>query len=425
MDSGVEIFAFLSKIWPYCRSITGNGLRKTLYDIRNEIKNLEIIEVPSGTKVLDWTIPPEWNVNSAWVRTLSGKKVIDFEDNNLHLLGYSIPYKGIVSRNELLEHLYTLPEQPDWIPYVTSYYKERWGFCISHKDLDLLVDDYYEVMIDSELKPGSLTYGEVKIPGESSEEILCSTYCCHPSMANDQLSGIGLSVALAKYLQHRKHNRYTYKFIFIPEIIGSAAYLQKELPDIKYRVKAAFNLTCCGDNRSWSYLPTRFGNTYADKVALNALTFSGQPFRSYSWNNRGSDESMFCAPGLDIPMVSIMRTKYGEFAEYHTSGDQLGITVTEDGLETTFQFYKKLFEAIEHDCKPLVSVLGEPQLGPRGLYPDLSIKGSTNIVKDMLNVLSYCDGNNDLFDISNLAQVPTDRVINILAILKSNGLITV
>lgn len=425
MDSGVEIFAFLSKIWPYCRSITGNGVRQTLHDIRNEIKNLEIVEVPSGTKVLDWTIPPEWNVKSAWVRSLSGKKLIDFEDNNLHLLGYSIPFNGIVSRTELLEHLYTLPEQPDLIPYVTSYYKERWGFCISHNDLDLLVDDYYQVMIDSELKSGSLTYGQIKIPGESSEEILCSTYCCHPSMANDQLSGIGLSVALAQYLQNRKRNRYTYKFIFIPEIIGSATYLQNELPEIKYRVKAAFNLTCCGDNRNWSYLPTRVGNTYSDKVALNALSFSGHPFRTFSWNSRGSDESMFCAPGLDIPMVSIMRTKYGEFAEYHTSGDRLGITVTEDGLESTYQFYIKLFEAIEHDCKPLVSVLGEPQLGPRGLYPDLSIKGSTNIVKDMLNVLSFCDGENDLFDISNLAQVPTDRVIDMLAIFKSNGLITV
>lgn len=423
MSSGEEIYAFLIKLWPYCRSITGNGVRQTLHDIRDEINQLEIIEVPTGSKVLDWTIPPEWNVKSAFVRSLSGKKIIDFEQNNLHLLGYSIPFKGIISRSELLEHIYTLPEQPELIPYVTSYYKERWGFCIRYQDLSSINEDYYEVIVDSELKTGSLTYGELKIPGETSEEILCSTYCCHPSMANDQLSGIGLSVALAKYLLNKKKNRYTYKFIFIPEIIGSAAYLQRELPEIKSRVKAAFNLTCCGDNRTWSYLPSRKGNSFSDKVALNALKFLNQPYQTFSWNNRGSDESMFCAPGVDIPMVSIMRSKYGEFAEYHTSGDQLGITVTEDGLETTFQLYKKIFEGIEHNCKPISSVLGEPQLGPRGLYPDLSIKGSTTPVKDMLNVLSYCDGDNDLFDISNLSGIRTEKVIELLTILNNKDLI--
>ncbi|MCU0322709.1 MAG: DUF4910 domain-containing protein [Chitinophagaceae bacterium] len=423
MKSGEEIFKFLGKLWPYCRSITGNGVRQTLFDIRDEVNQLEIMEVPSGTKVLDWTIPPEWNVKAAYIRTISGKKIIDFENNNLHLLGYSIPYKGIVSRDELIKHIYTLPGQPELIPYVTSYYKQRWGFCISHNDLGLFTEDQYEVFIDSELKDGSLTYGELKVPGESSQEILFSTYCCHPSMANDQLSGIGISVALAKYLLGRKQNKFTYKFIFIPEIIGSAAYLQNELPDIKNRVRAAFNLTCCGDNRTWSYLPTRSGNTYSDKVALNVLSFLEHPFKSYSWNNRGSDESMFCAPGIDIPMVSIMRTKYGEFEEYHTSADRLGITVTEDGLESTFCLYKNLVEAIEHDCKPVSLVLGEPQLGPRGLYPDLSIKGSTMPVKDMLNVLSYCDGQNNLFDISNLAEVPTGKVIDILTVLKSHGII--
>jgi aminopeptidase-like protein len=420
---GEEIFHFLERLWPYCRSITGEGLRMTLHDIRDLLPGLNVLEVPSGSQALDWVVPDEWNIRDAWIKDSKGRKVVDFTSNNIHILGYSEPYHGWVDRDKLLDRIYTLENQPGSIPYVTSYYKRRWGFCMAHDSLGGLTDDRYEVMIDSTLAPGSLSIGEYILPGKTSEEVLFSTYCCHPSLANDQLSGIGLSVFLALWLSSLPSRRFSYRFVFLPEIIGSAAYLERHQEHLKKHTVAAFNLTCVGDDRCWSYLPSRKGDTLSDKAVLNLLRFHTKGFSTYSWNQRGSDESMFCAPGIDLPMTSLMRSKYGTFPEYHTSADRLGVTVTAKGLQESFEMYNRLVIALERNGRPAVKVLGEPQLGKRGLYPDLSIKGSTDSVKDLLNVLSYCDSENDLFDISDMAGVPVDKVIGYLDKFLEHGLI--
>ena len=414
---------FINSIWSYCRSITGNGLRATLRAIQQIHPDLKILEVPSGSKVLDWEVPLEWNIKEAWVKDETGQKIIDFDQNNLHILNYSEPFKGRITQSELFEHLYFLEEQPDVIPYVTSYYKRRWGFCVSKNHRENIKGETFEVYIDATLHEGSLSIGELYLAGESEEEILFSTYCCHPSMANDQLSGVALSVFLADWIKQRPHRKYSYRFIFIPEIIGSAAYVHHNLDSLKNNVKAAFNLTCVGDERAWSYIPSRNSNTFADKVVLNLLHHYVGDFNSYTWNDRASDESMFCAPGIDIPMVSMIRSKYGTFPEYHTSADVVGVTVTEKGMQKSFELYQKLITMLENNEYPTAKVLGEPQLGKRGLYPDLSMKGSTNHVKDMLNVLSYCDGAHDVFDISNKAQVAPLEVIRYLGVFKEHDLV--
>jgi len=420
---GSGIFSFLEEIWPYCRSITGNGVRTTLQAIKQHVPDLRIREFPSGSAALDWTIPDEWNITSARVSTLSGEVLIDFTASNLHIVGYSVPFNGIVSRTELLEHLHTLEDQPDVIPYVTSYYKKRWGFCLPHRDLAKFTDEQYRVQIESRLEPGSLTIGEWVLPGQSSKEMLFSTYCCHPSMANDQLSGIGLAVFLAKWLHKQPERRYTYRFLFLPEMIGSATYLEHHREWLTKQVIAAFNLTCVGDERTWSYLPSRAGGTLPDKAVQHLLHFYTNQSNYYSWNDRGSDESMFCAPGIDLPMVSMMRSKYGTFDAYHTSADRLGETVTEKGLQQSYDMYLRLLTSLEANCYPLTTVLGEPQLGKRGLYPDLSKKGSTQGVKQLLNVLSYCDGSNDLFDIGNKAGVGIDNVIELIQLFQNHDLV--
>lgn len=420
---GKQIFAFLEQLWPYCRSITGPGLRQTFADIKALLPQLEIIERPSGSAALDWEIPPEWTVREAWVKNAQGEKIIDFAQNNLHLVGYSEPFAGRLSLRELREHLYSLPSQPELIPYVTSYYKRRWGFCLSEQQLQSLAEGDYEVLVDSDISPGSLSIAELYLPGESEQEVLFSTYSCHPSMANDQLSGVGLATFLARWQQKQPRRRYSYRFVFLPEIIGSAAYLELRRSALQQKVISAFNLTCVGDERTWSYLPSRKGNTLADKLAQNLLRHYSPAFQSYSWNERGSDESMFCAPGVDLPMVSVMRSKYGCFPEYHTSADRLGETVTAKGLDETFALYQKLIISLERNAYPQALVLGEAQLGKRGLYPDLSIKGSSHSVKALLNVMSYCDGEHDLYDISNRAEVAVLEVIEILDKLAQHQLV--
>lgn len=423
LEVGKSIFQFLEKIWPICRSITGNGVRQTLNEVKTIVPELNIIEIPSGSKALDWIIPNEWNVHNAWVKSLSGETLVDFKQNNLHLVSYSEPFSGIVNRDELLAHLYSLENQPDLIPYVTSYYKKRWGFCVPYQMLPQFTDEQYEILVDTTLEPGSLSIGEVLIKGQTEQEILFSTYCCHPSMANDQLSGVGLAAFLANHISQIKDRKYSYRFVFLPEIIGSAAYLELKLQELKKVTIAAFNLTCVGDERTWSYLPSRKGKTLADKAVKNLIKFNIKNADFYTWNDRGSDESMFCAPGIDLPMVSLIRSKYGMFPEYHTSADRLGETVTELGLSQSFEMYIKLINSLENYGFPKVQVLGEPQLGKRGLYPDLSIKGSTQSVKDLLNVISYCDGENDIYDISELANVAVEEVVIHLEKLRAHHLV--
>jgi aminopeptidase-like protein len=351
----------------------------------------------------------------------TGNKIIDFKENNLHLVGYSTPINQTLTLSQLQEHLYSLPEQPEAIPYVTSYYKERWGFCISQKQRDNLKEGNYRVFIDSELKDGSLTYGELIIPGRSKKEIFISTYVCHPSMANNELSGPVLSTFLAKWIMS-KPRRYSYRIIFIPETIGSIIYLSKNLESLKENVIAGFNITCVGDNGPYSYLPTRNGNTYSDKIALNILSFDHPDFIKYTYLDRGSDERQYNSPGVDLPICTIMRSKYGTYPEYHTSLDNLDI-VSAEGLIGSLNIFKKCLNTIEENKKYKIKCLGEPQLGKRGLYPTIGTKTSSLKVKDIMNFISYADGEHDLIDISNIIDVPVWELYPIIEKLVKADLI--
>jgi len=397
------MYDLVKDLFPICRSITGNGVRETLKIIQQHIP-ININEVPTGTKVFDWTVPKEWNIKDAYIMDENSNKIIDFKKNNLHVVGYSVPVNKTVSLPELQEHLYSLPEQPEAIPYVTSYYKEMWGFCITHKKREILKEGKYKVFIDSELKNGALTYGELIIPGKSEKEVFLSTYICHPSMANNELSGPVVTTFLVKWIMS-KPRRYTYRIIFIPETIGSITYLNKNLDVMKQNIIVGFNVSCVGDNSVYSYLPTRNGNTYADKIALNILSFKHPKFVKYSFLDKGSDERQYNAPGVDLPVCCIMRSKYGTYPEYHTSLDNLEF-VNPEGLSGSYEVFKECLNLIEENRKYKIKCLGEPQLGKRGLYPTISTKLSTKEVKGIINFISYSDGKNDLIDISNKINVP-------------------
>jgi aminopeptidase-like protein len=416
---GSKIYKMIEDLFPICRSITGEGVRKTLKIIKNKIP-VDIVEVPSGTKIFDWEIPMEWNVNDAYVSDETGKKVIDFNKNNLHLVGYSIPVAKTMDLDELNQHLYSIESLPHAIPYVTSYYKERWGFCISHSERLNLKPGKYKVYIDSELKKGSLTYGELVIPGETEKEVFFSTYLCHPSMANNELSGPSVTTYLAKWIL-KEPRKYTYRIIFIPETIGSLTYLSKNLKTMKKNIIAGFNVTCVGDERAVSFLPSRKGNTLADKVALNVLSFSHPGFKKYSFLDRGSDERQYCSPGVDLPVVSIMKSKYGTYPEYHTSLDNLQF-ITPNGLRESYELLKKCVNLLESNKIYKIKCLGEPQLGRRGLYPTISSRDSGSEARDIMNVIAYADGNNDLIEISNKIILPFWEILPIIDKLIKNDL---
>ena len=410
-DYGSQMYSLAKKLYPICRSITGNGVRETL-SILNTIYPIKIYEIPSGTQVFDWTVPKEWNIKDAYIETSSGERIVDFKKHNLHVVGYSTPVDKTVSLEELLQIVYTQPEQPNVIPYVTSYYKERYGFCMSENQRQSLKEDHYHIVIDSELKDGSLTYGEIIIPGESEKEIFLSTYTCHPSMANNELSGPCVAIHLAKWLSELPKRRYTYRIIFIPETIGSITYLSRNIDVLKKNVIAGFNLSCLGDNRTYSYIESRYGNTLADKVAKNILHFHYPNYITYSFLERGSDERQYNAPGVDLPVCVICRSKYGEYPEYHTSADDLTL-ISPEGLNGAFEVYQKCILALEEDYYYKVSCLCEPQLGKRGLYPTISQKGSYDEVEAMMALIAYADGTNDLIDISNIIKTPVDVLIPI------------
>lgn len=420
---GQSMYSLCVELFPICRSITGNGVRKTL-SILNSVIGGEMVvrEVPSGTQVFDWSVPKEWNIRNAWIKDSKGNKILDFKDNNLHVVGYSLPVNKKVNLEELKTIIYTQPEQPDAIPYVTSYYKERYGFCMTQNRKNNLKEDNYHIFIDSELKDGSLTYGEIIIPGDSNKEVFLSTYVCHPSMANNELSGPAVAIYLAKWLKSLPIRRYTYRIIFIPETIGSITYLSQNLEHLKKRVIAGFNISCVGDNRTFSYVASRYGNTLADKVAKNVLRFYYPEYKEYSFLKRGSDERQYNAPGVDLPVCAICRSKYGEYPEYHTSKDNLDF-ISPEGLAGAFEVYKQCITVLENNYKYKINVLCEPQLGKRGLYPTISQKGSYDAIKAMTDFIAYADGNNDLIDISNIIGVSVKNLTSIIEKLKINELI--
>jgi len=417
---GDEIYGLIKKLYPICRSITGNGIRESLKIIKQHIP-IKINEVPTGTKVFDWTVPKEWNIKDAYVLNEDGNKIIDFNNNNLHVIGYSAPINKTVNLEELQRHLYSLPELPEAIPYITSFFKETWGFCITHKERKKLKKGKYKIFINSTLKNGHLTYGEIFVPGKTKKEIFLSTYVCHPSMANNELSGPAVTTFLVKWILNQPR-KYTYRIIFIPETIGSITYLSKNLDVMRKNMIAGFNVTCVGDTRVYSYLPTKEGNTYADRIALNVLNFKAPDFINWSYLDRGSDERQYNSPGVDLPVVSIMRSKYDSYPEYHTSLDNLKL-ITPKGLSGSYEILSKCLDIIENNAKFKIKTLCEPQLGKRGLYPSTNTKSTINEVSDILNFIAYADGTKDLVEISNIINIPVWNLYPIIKKLKQAKLL--
>lgn len=411
-----------AELWPMCRSLTGPGTRQTLQYLADLMPGLTLHEVPSGTKVLDWTVPDEWAITDAWIADMQGRRLVDFRENNLHVVGYSPPVRATLARDELEPHLYSLPAQPDAIPYVTAYYAPRWGFCLSHDERQRLGDGPFEVVIESELAPGSLTYADIVIPGSTTDEVLLSTYICHPSMANNELSGPVVTTALVRWLQSLPERRYTYRAVFAPETIGPNAYMAEHLPHLREHVRAGWVLTCIGDERAYSFVPSRLGGTLADRVSLRVLGELPAGFDRYAFLDGGSDERQWCSPGADLPVCSVLRSKYGTFPEYHTSRDDLSL-VTAGGLQGGFDVVRRCIELLEANRFYRAVQPGEPQLGARGLYPTTSFKGSAHGVRTMKNVLSYCDGDHDVVDLCDRTGASIDEVLGLVRTLEQSGVI--
>ena len=428
MEIGNKIYSFAQEIFPINRSITGDGVRKTLRLINGYLKNnglpeLDIHEIPSGTQVFDWTVPKEWSVKDAYIENRNGDRIIDYWNNYLHVLGYSVPVDKWVSLEELKQYIYVQEDMPDAIPYVNSYYKERFGFCMSMEQRDSLPDGEYHMYIDSSLFDGSLTYGELIIPGRSDKEVLISTYVCHPNLANNEVSGPALSTFLIRYVCSLAERKYTYRFVFVPETIGSITYLSKNLTKMKDKTIAGFVLSCVGDDRDYSIMESRYGDTLSDRVLGNVLEFNGK-YTRYDFSQRGSDERQYNAPGVDLPVVGFSRTLYGRYPEYHTSKDDMSL-ISPEGFEGSYKIMKQVIDILENNAKYRIKVLCEPQLGKRGLYPTVSKKGSYDAIFAQRDFIAYSDGRNDLLDISERIHVPVSELIEIRDKLMANDLLEV
>jgi aminopeptidase-like protein len=396
---GKQMILWMKDLWHYPRSLTGHGTRKTLNYLKNINPDLNIYSFNSGKKVFDWEIPDEWNIYDAYIKHESGEKFAEFKKNNLHILGYSTPCDMHISLDELLPHIYTQQDQPNVIPYVTSYYESNWGFCMSEKDKAHLPNGEYHVVIDAKKHKGSMEIADLVIKGESSKEIFFSTYICHPSMANNELSGPVLASALIRYIKAEFNNpKYTYRFVFVPETIGSITYINQHLDNLQKNVICGFNLSCVGDNRAYSHIESRMGNNLADNALQSALINLDNVVK-YSFLERGSDERQYCAPGVDLPLCGFCRTKYGEYEEYHTSADNFDV-VTADGLDGAFDVMRNIINSFEVNLFPKINVKCEPQLGRRGLRNNVSRKGYVEDLSLRSNFIAYADGKHSLFDIA-------------------------
>ena len=394
-DTGRDMYRWASDLFPIARSLTGPGVRETLSYLGGLMPGLTVHSIASGTKVLDWIVPDEWTLRSAYLEDEKGRRIIDVANNNLHVVGYSEPVDAWLSLDELQPNLHSLPAQPTAIPYITSYYQRRWGFCLSHAQRQTLQPGRYHAVIDSSLEPGVLNWAELILPGQTEQEVLLSTYICHPSMANNEMSGPVLVTALARWLAALPQRRLTYRILFHPETIGALVQLSRNLEALREKTIAGFVATCCGDDAAFTFMPSRLGGTLADRVATHVLTRHAPGYATASFLHRGSDERQYCSPGVDLPVVSIMRSMYGRYPQYHTSLDDLSF-ISPDGLAGSFAIMRRCIGILEANVTFRTTVLGEPQLGRRGLYPTLSTKESAATVHDILNVLAYADGQHDL-----------------------------
>ncbi|NJR49477.1 MAG: DUF4910 domain-containing protein [Leptolyngbyaceae cyanobacterium CSU_1_3] len=396
---GQGLHQLISDLYPICRSITGNGFRETLGQIQPLIP-LTLHEVPTGTQVFDWTVPREWNIRDAYVRNSQGDRVIDFQKSNLHVVNYSVPVHKKLSLEELKPNLFTLPDRPDWVPYRTSYYKDSWGFCLTHRQLLELPDDEYEVCIDTTLEPGSLTYGECYLPGEESDEVLISCHACHPSLANDNLAGIAIATHLAKHLG-QVARRYSYRFIFIPATIGSITWLSRNEEHVD-RIKHGLVLSCLGDPGKSTYKKSRRGDAEIDRAVLHVLQHSGQDYEAIDFFPYGYDERQYCSPGFNLPVGCLMRTPNSKYPEYHTSADNLEF-VQPVYLQDSFAKCLDILSVLEHN-KTYVNQNPkcEPQLGKRGLYRSVGGAAGSGIDEmAMLWTLNLSDGKHSLLEIAD------------------------
>lgn len=419
---GERMYRWAGDLFPLCRSITGAGVRETLAYLGGLVDGLRVHEVPSGTRAFDWTVPDEWTIRDAYVLDPGGRKVIDFKESNLHVVGYSEPVDREMDLDALQDHLHSLPDRPDAMPYVTSYYQRRWGFCLSQRRRDALQPGRYRAVIDSTLAPGSLTYGELVLPGRETTEVLLSTYVCHPSLANNELSGPVVATALAQWLAALPDRRHTYRIVFVPETIGAIVYLSRNLAHLKEAVVAGFNITCVGDDRSYSYLPSRAGDTLADRTALHVLSHMAPGFARYTWLDRASDERQYCAPGVDLPVATVMRTRYGDYPEYHTSDDDLTV-ISPAGLEGGFDALRRCLECLELNETLQTSVLCEPQLGRRNLISNLGTASISRERMRLSNLLTFCDGSADLLAVAETLGEPLWELGDAVETLKREGLL--
>lgn len=421
---GNEMYKLADRIFPICRSITGNGVRETLRILNEYVGNAFVIhEVPTGTKVFDWEVPKEWNISDAFIEDEAGNKIIDFKNNNLHVVGYSIPVDKIVSLDELKECIYTLPEQEEVIPYVTSYYKERYGFCMSDIQKQNLKEGKYHIRIDSTLEDGSLTYGEVILPGKSEKEIFLASYVCHPSLASNEVSGPVVLCSLINWLKSIDRY-YTYRIVLLPETIGAITYLSRNIGDMRKNVIAGYNITCVGDDNSYSYIESIWGDTLADRAIKTVLMSEHPDYKTFPFKESGSDERRYNAPGVDLPVCAFSRTKYWEYKEYHTSADNMEY-ISPEGLYGAFDVLHKTILLLEKNKKYRATCLCEPQLGKRGLYPSISKKGSSKEVNNMKNLLAYADGKRDLIEICNILNVSSSELEKIVDVLMEHELLEV
>ena len=416
---GEAMHAFIAELYPICRSITGDGVRETLRRVGAHIP-LTVQEVPTGTPAYDWTVPKEWNIRYAWVKNASGEKVVDFQRSNLHVLNYSVPVHKRVSLGELKQHLFSIPEHPDWTPHRTSYYNETWGFCLPHRELLALEDGEYEVFIDSTLAPGNLTYAECFLPGDSEEEVLISTHTCHPSLCNDNLSGIAVATFLAKRLAEFPR-RYSYRFLFAPSTIGSIVWLSRNEEKIG-RIKHGLVLTCLGDDGGFTYKRSRRG-AEIDRAAELVLKHSGKHWKVLDFYPYGYDERQYCSPGFNLPIGLFMRTQHGCFPEYHSSADNLDF-VKPGALAESYAHILSVLHVVEANRTYLnLNPKCEPQLGRRGLFRVIGGHGAPNMETALLWVLNFSDGEHSLLDIAEKSNLPFESIKHAADVLAAHGLL--